>query len=205
MKKDELSESLSQDSNKIDGINKYGKKKKNKSSTCKGVLYYISIISFSFAFIFVVIWGYYLLSEKDKKILNLEKENSILEMTILNLKSKLRDQCLKNQKLKDDFESLSSDFEAKEQELKEILQKNLKIETEKNLISSVNAKLANAFEKFFDYNENAMDAYKNLTAQISSIDKKCEVNIKNIKNDYSKHESRVDKSVHNKQTFCQIF
>ena len=97
MKRDELSESLSHDSNKINGINKYGKKKKNKSSTCKSVLYYISIISLSFAFIFVVIWGYYLLSEKDKKILDLEKENSILEMSILNLKSKLREQCLKNQ------------------------------------------------------------------------------------------------------------
>jgi len=32
MKKEELSESLSQDSNKVDGINKYGKKKKDKKS-----------------------------------------------------------------------------------------------------------------------------------------------------------------------------
>ena len=96
---------------------------------------------------------------------------------------------------------LSNNFEAKEKELKEILKKNLQIETEKNLISSVNGKLAAAIEKFFDYNENAIDAYKNLTEQISNIDKKCEIN---INNDHSTHDSHDDNSVHQK-TICQIF
>lgn len=113
-------------------------KRKKIKTPLKSVFYYISIIALSFAFIFVVIWGYFLLNEKDKKILDLEKENSILEMKILNLKNKLKGQYLKNQKFKDDFTSLANDFEAKEKELKKILEYNSQIETEKNLISGIN-------------------------------------------------------------------
>lgn len=146
-------------------------KRKKIKTPLKSVFYYISIIALSFAFIFVVIWGYFLLNEKDKKILDLEKENSILEMKILNLKNKLKGQYLKNQKFKDDFTSLANDFEAKEKELKKILEYNSQIETEKNLISGINWKLVIGLERFFDFNENAMDIYQHLTSQISSIDK----------------------------------
>ena len=92
-------------------------------------------------------------------------------MKILNLKNKLKDQYLKNQKFKDDFTSLANDFEAKEKELKKILEYNSQIETEKNLISGINWKLVIGLERFFDFNENAMDIYQHLTSQISSIDK----------------------------------
>ena len=205
MKKEELSESLSQDSNKIDGISKYGKKKKNKNSLCKSVLFYISIIVFSFVFFFVVIWGYYLLNEKNKKIVDLEKENSILETKILYLRTKLKEQCLKNQELKEDLDSLNNNFEKKEKELKEILDEKLRIETEKNFLNNQNERLVDTIYKFLDLNENAMEAYKNITDKISSIDRKCEIK---IQNDNSVHDSHDDNSVNVKEehhTVCQIF
>lgn len=205
MKNEELLESLSQDSNKIDGINKYGKKKKNKNSLCKSVLFYISIIVFSFVFFFVVIWGYYLLNEKNKKIVDLEKENSILETKILYLRTKLKEQCLKNQELKEDLDSLNNNFEKKEKELKEILDEKLRIETEKNFLNNQNERLVDTIYKFLDLNENAMEAYKNITDKISSIDRKCEIK---IQNDNSVHDSHDDNSVNVKEehhTVCQIF
>ncbi len=202
MKKEELSESLSQDSNKVDGINKYGKKKKDKKSLCKSVLFYISIITFSFVFFFVVIWGYYLLSEKNKKIVDLEKENCILESKILYLRDKLKDQCLKNQELKEDLDSLTNDFAKKEKELKETLDEKMQIETEKKFLNNQNEKLVYTIYKFLDLNENAMEAYKNLTDKIANIDRKCEVN---INNDNSVSNSNNDNSIHIEKKFCLIF
>ena len=207
MKKEELSESLSQDSNKIDGISKYGKKKKNKNSLCKSVLFYISIIVFSFVFFFVVIWGYYLLNEKNKKIVDLEKENSILETKILYLRTNLKEQCLKNQELKEDLDSLNNNFEKKEKELKEILDEKLQIETEKNFLNNQNERLVDTIYKFLDMNENAMEAYKNITDKMSSIDRKCEIK---IENDNSVHDSHNDNSVNVKEEnhyhkICLIF
>ena len=202
MKKEELSESLSQDSNKVDGINKYGKKKKDKKSLWKSVLFYISIITFSFVFFFVVIWGYYLLSEKNKKIVDLEKENCILESKILYLRDKLKDQCLKNQELKEDLDSLTNDFAKKEKELKETLDEKMQIETEKKFLNNQNEKLVYTIYKFLDLNENAMEAYKNLTDKIANIDRKCEVN---INNDNSVSNSNNDNSIHIEKKFCLIF
>lgn len=206
MKKEELSESLSQDSNKIDGINKYGKKKKNQNSQCQSILYYMSIIILSFVFFFLVIWGFYLLNEKDKKIVELEKENSFLEAKILNLGSKLKEECLKNRELKDDLASLINDYEEKENELKKTLDKSLQIETEKKFLNAQNERLVYTIYKFLDLNENAMEAYKNITDKITSLDKKCEIN---IKNDNSVHNSHNDNSVKIKQEHhhhpCIIF
>ena len=203
---EELSESLSQDSNKIDGINKYGKKKKKQNSQCQSILYFMSIIILSFVFFFLVIWGFYLLNEKDKKIVELEKENSFLEAKNLNLRSKLKDQCLKNQELKDDLASLNNDFEEKENELKKVLDKNLQIETEKKFLNVQNERLVDTMFKFLDLNENAMEAYKNITDKISSIDKKCEIS---INTDNSVHDSNNDNSVNIKEehhhSLCIIF
>lgn len=207
MKKEELSESLSQDSNKIDGINKYGKKKKKQNSQCQSILYYMSIIILSFVFFFLVIWGFYLLNEKDKKIVELEKENSFLESKNINLRNKLKDQCLKNQELKDDLASLSKDYEEKENELKKTLDKNLQIETEKKFLNAQNERLVDTIYTFLDLNENAKEAYKNITDKITSIDKKCEININNDNSVHDSHDDnsvKIKKEIHNHNP-CTIF
>jgi len=132
----------------------------------------------------------------------LEKENCILESKILYLRDKLKDQCLKNQELKEDLDSLTNDFAKKEKELKETLDEKMQIETEKKFLNNQNEKLVYTIYKFLDLNENAMEAYKNLTDKIANIDRKCEVN---INNDNSVSNSNNDNSIHIEKKFCLIF
>ena len=138
-----------------------------------------------------------------KKIVDLEKENCILKSKILYLRDKLKDQCLKNLELKEDLDSLTNDFEKKEKELKEILDEKLQIETEKKFLNNQNEKLVYTISKFLDLNENAMEAYKNLTDKMASIDRKCDIKIDN-----SVSNSNNDNSVHIKEEHhhgCLIF
>ena len=103
-----LEESFSEGEKQDDKIRKYGmpnysQKKKNKSLL-------IFPIILSMIFFFVIIWGLYILNEKNK--------------TIYNLKNHLRKRIYENKELKDNLEQT-------EKELKIILEKNVKIENAK--------------------------------------------------------------------------
>ena len=100
-----LEESFTEGAKQDDKIRKYGmpnysKKKKNKCL-------FILLIILSMMFFFVIIWGLYILNEKNK--------------TICKLKDHLRKRIYENKELKDNLETT-------EKELKIILDRNLKIE-----------------------------------------------------------------------------
>ena len=189
-KEDDLNESLSKDSIGMDGVNKYGKKKLenyNKTKT-KNKIYLILLIILSFLFLFVVIWGFYLLTRK--------------EQTIIKLKDVIRNKL-------DDIKNLENDLDEAGKELKILLDKNLKMEIEKNeykkeinCLEMENEELIKELKitrnKFDNITQNLKDGYNSIK---EDIDTKCKSTVIN-NNDYSRNDnsSHDDHSVR-----CTIF
>ena len=96
----------------MDGVNKYGKKKldKKNGAIIKNKIYLIFLIILSFLFLFLVIWGFYLLRRKDQTIAKLKK---VLKTKIFDIKN------------------LENDLDNAGKELKILLDKNLQMEIEK--------------------------------------------------------------------------
>lgn len=188
--RDDLNESLSKDSNSLDGVNKYGKKKldKKNGAIIKNKIYLIILIILSFLFLFVVIWGFYLLRRKDQTIAKLKK---VLKTKIFDIKN------------------LENDLDNAGKELKILLDKNLQMEIEKkkykneiNCLEMENEKLIKELEltrnKFDNITQNFKDGYNSIKKE---IDSKCKSTIIN-NNDYSNNDNSIndDHSSH-----CTIF
>ena len=161
---------------------------KKNGAIIKNKIYLIILIILSFLFLFVVIWGFYLLRRKDQTIAKLKK---VLKTKIFDIKN------------------LENDLDNAGKELKILLDKNLQMEIEKkkykneiNCLEMENEKLIKELEltrnKFDNITQNFKDGYNSIKKE---IDSKCKSTVIN-NNDYSKNDNSVND---NHSTICTIF
>lgn len=174
----------------MDGVNKYGKKKldKKNGAIIKNKIYLIFLIILSFLFLFVVIWGFYLLRRKNQTIVKLK---DVLKAKIFDIKN------------------LENDLDNAGKELKILLDKNLQMEIEKkkykneiNCLEMENEKLIKELEltrnKFDNITQNFKDGYNSIKKE---IDSKCKPTVIN-NNDYSNNDNSINDD---HSTHCTIF
>ena len=189
-----LEESLSQEK---DGIAKYGKKNKNEKKTNRNKIYLCLLLFVFFLFLFVLIYGFYLINKKDKQI---DKLKGLLKSKISEIKG------------------LQNDLIDSQVELKQLLDKNLQIETEKkkyketmNCLVEENEKLIKELSetkmKFYEITKQFENGYDNLIKEIQNSSK---IIVNNIDNS----EDNSDKSInirneehhhHHRDGWCNIF
>ena len=150
MKEGIITDSLTEQSNQIDDINKYGKKKTNKKIKNNNIfciiILGITLFIFIFVFIFVVIWFLYLLRKKDELILDLRSllRNKNNEIKIKNyliesekeLKIYLDQKFMQLGDLITEDNNLSKEAQEKFDEMKKTLE--LKYDNIKNQINTKN-------------------------------------------------------------------
>jgi hypothetical protein len=156
--KNNLEESLSQED---DGVAKYGKKNKNEKKTNRNKIYLCLLLFVFFLFLLVLIYGLYLINKKDKQI---DKLKGLLRSKIYEIKG------------------LQNDLIDSQVELKQLLDKNLQIETEKkkyketmNCLVEENEKLIKELSetkmKFNEITKRFENGYENIIKEIQNTSK----------------------------------
>jgi soluble cytochrome b562 len=191
--KNNLEESLSQED---DGVAKYGKKNKNEKKTNRNKIYLCLLLFVFFLFLLVLIYGLYLINKKDKQI---DKFKGLLRSKIYEIKG------------------LQNDLIDSQVELKQLLDKNLQIETEKkkyketmNCLVEENEKLIKELSetkmKFNEITKRFENGYENIIKEIQNTSKTIvNNNIDNSDNSVDNSDHSYTHEEHHHHHGCNIF